>query len=765
MLRLRNFSFHVALLLTFTPNFLFTFDMVKKFFSSSKKAIVVAPIEHIKQELPKAPLCIKPRTNFDSIKEWAVPIGIASIASVGAIGALYIYHKFEVKEHLLAQSQQQLQATQNELNMVTHQRNQMQNNLYAIQNQLNSVNENNNAQNQTISQLQKDCNEAQSIVTDLFQDTLKRCPSALISIQKRQPNLLNIAQLKKTKSLLHTAIHENNSNQLKILLKLGHDANLLNNQGRAPLVTAIIHKNLTAIKMLLESGADPNQEDISTELKPLHRAIIQGNINIVKVLLKHGADLNATTPHGETALSLGLIAHPKMLRAIQKRQPNIRKTFKMLCSKDDTRKKNLIKEFFQNNLKSCCPICLEEIKTLITKQSNFSLPSCCMAIFCDTCLVKSQANLDTCPACRQNYEPIHIQSTMLQPIKNTPSNFTSSSSSSSSYKHKVTTPKSPHKTIADNHMSVAYPYPTLEQFQQHCKLGFDGKYYLPCYNSKKYITHSVSLASNPYSFNEYTLWSTPPEAHPNFFFEYLQQYKPRKNEPNEQPLIGMIRHTALWKKRILPTKHIHSHQDACQVIDVFPELSRQYKKTLETFARAAGHLASDPGNVSDQLKYVNSKPPRLTHIKSLIARYHEQVCKMGNKGPTTQLIHAMNLFFDANGTYIGLPQKIEKKLLQPILFLQAKLAKIIFQQGCYRGLLHQSDQHEWRRTIGDFLQKYVYTYNGQYRRNFLLYNAIENGVEEIASQTNETVRPTICSLRNRLELLNKLYKSLSITKK
>jgi ankyrin repeat protein len=85
--------------------------------------------------------------------------------------------------------------------------------------------------------------------------------------------------------------------ELKNLLQSNPSiANTMDEQGLTPLIFAIEciedPEIMTAIiKLLLEHGADPNQEDKETGSTPLIAAIENNNIEIIKLLLEHGANL------------------------------------------------------------------------------------------------------------------------------------------------------------------------------------------------------------------------------------------------------------------------------------------------------------------------------------------------------------------------------------------------------------------------------------------------------------------------------------------
>ena len=60
---------------------------------------------------------------------------------------------------------------------------------------------------------------------------------------------------------------------------------------------------LSAAKLLLDRGADPNQQDVIGNT-PLHLAACNNNIKMVNLLLKSGADVNAHDKSGRNPLQL-----------------------------------------------------------------------------------------------------------------------------------------------------------------------------------------------------------------------------------------------------------------------------------------------------------------------------------------------------------------------------------------------------------------------------------------------------------------------------
>ena len=75
--------------------------------------------------------------------------------------------------------------------------------------------------------------------------------------------------------------------------------------GFFPLGLAAFFKHTAAARVLLEYGADPNQEARHAQIvvRPIHSAAADGgSVEIARLLLDAGADVNARRPDGGTAL-------------------------------------------------------------------------------------------------------------------------------------------------------------------------------------------------------------------------------------------------------------------------------------------------------------------------------------------------------------------------------------------------------------------------------------------------------------------------------
>lgn len=83
-------------------------------------------------------------------------------------------------------------------------------------------------------------------------------------------------------------------------------------QGRTLICHAILCRNMGAVKILLDAGANADfcvRTKNGHQFRPLHMAARVGCLTVLKQMIVHGCDLNATTERGETALMLSVKAN------------------------------------------------------------------------------------------------------------------------------------------------------------------------------------------------------------------------------------------------------------------------------------------------------------------------------------------------------------------------------------------------------------------------------------------------------------------------
>lgn len=106
-------------------------------------------------------------------------------------------------------------------------------------------------------------------------------------------------------SLLYQAVVNNDTTTIKDLVSKGGNVNFVKQQGWVKvnlLITAVNKKNIEAVKVLLQNGADINWGD-GFNTTALMYAASSGNIEIVNLLLINGADIKHKDQQGNDAIS------------------------------------------------------------------------------------------------------------------------------------------------------------------------------------------------------------------------------------------------------------------------------------------------------------------------------------------------------------------------------------------------------------------------------------------------------------------------------
>ncbi|CAD6199010.1 unnamed protein product [Caenorhabditis auriculariae] len=108
----------------------------------------------------------------------------------------------------------------------------------------------------------------------------------------------------------HTALHlaAVSTAPKKILAKLveyGSDVDAPSNSGRTPLYLATAHNRISALKALIELGADVNfcPTSMKEQFIPLHVAAYNGYFLATKLLVQSGSDYQWKSSNSQTALS------------------------------------------------------------------------------------------------------------------------------------------------------------------------------------------------------------------------------------------------------------------------------------------------------------------------------------------------------------------------------------------------------------------------------------------------------------------------------
>ncbi len=87
-----------------------------------------------------------------------------------------------------------------------------------------------------------------------------------------------------------------------LLLDAGIDINAIDEEGRTPLLTAILWKDVKMVTQLLDRGADVNLAGEGYP-RPIQVAFSQNDLPLMKMLIKRGANVNETDGNGRSLLS------------------------------------------------------------------------------------------------------------------------------------------------------------------------------------------------------------------------------------------------------------------------------------------------------------------------------------------------------------------------------------------------------------------------------------------------------------------------------
>ncbi|HJZ23529.1 MAG TPA: ankyrin repeat domain-containing protein [Candidatus Babeliales bacterium] len=115
------------------------------------------------------------------------------------------------------------------------------------------------------------------------------------------------SELKQHNTLMHDTVNEQHSDMevsdLIGLVEQYNELDRVNNEKCTLLHTASYLGLIKAVEVLLEFGADINEQD-NDGYTPLHRATFKGNIDIVDLLLRKGADTDLKNNCGATSLHI-----------------------------------------------------------------------------------------------------------------------------------------------------------------------------------------------------------------------------------------------------------------------------------------------------------------------------------------------------------------------------------------------------------------------------------------------------------------------------
>jgi len=127
---------------------------------------------------------------------------------------------------------------------------------------------------------------------------------ALVLLAQAQPNPVSQS------ALMHRSAMRGETEVVEMLIKLGADVNILDEDGKTPLHDACLKGQVNTARLLLDRGAKIDARD-KEGASPLHDAALGGNVKIIEFLLERKADADARDAKGLTPLDYAV----KMERA------------------------------------------------------------------------------------------------------------------------------------------------------------------------------------------------------------------------------------------------------------------------------------------------------------------------------------------------------------------------------------------------------------------------------------------------------------------
>ncbi|OAA69912.1 Ankyrin repeat-containing domain protein [Akanthomyces lecanii RCEF 1005] len=104
---------------------------------------------------------------------------------------------------------------------------------------------------------------------------------------------------------IHTAVHSESQDILKLLLDAGAVTELLNGNGETPLIIATGKGNISIAKYLLNLEADADSSKAKSS-SLLLAACRKGHLDMAGLLLKYGASIDKADAEGNTPLFLAV---------------------------------------------------------------------------------------------------------------------------------------------------------------------------------------------------------------------------------------------------------------------------------------------------------------------------------------------------------------------------------------------------------------------------------------------------------------------------
>lgn len=134
---------------------------------------------------------------------------------------------------------------------------------------------------------------------------LRQPEQELVKLLERMPQAVNMVNVENGDTFLHLAVIEKNLTAVRVLLQHKASANVANLAGEFPLHTAIQQGDVASVIALVQAGANVNIPNNQKQY-PIHLAIYSNNAAIVQAILTKNVNLNLPDANHDRALLLAV---------------------------------------------------------------------------------------------------------------------------------------------------------------------------------------------------------------------------------------------------------------------------------------------------------------------------------------------------------------------------------------------------------------------------------------------------------------------------
>jgi ankyrin repeat protein len=143
---------------------------------------------------------------------------------------------------------------------------------------------------------------------------------------------------------LQTASASGDTDVIDLLMKYWANPNTQSESCNSPIFIAVVNNNISAVRRLIQWGADVNQSTSGSYNSPLHAAAHIGNLAIVKLLIENGAHILKENIIGKTPSDIAADGmHVECARFLQE-------TAKRLCDEHAKEVDHHMKRHFHRKL-------------------------------------------------------------------------------------------------------------------------------------------------------------------------------------------------------------------------------------------------------------------------------------------------------------------------------------------------------------------------------------------------------------------------------